>query len=668
MKSFLGTFALTFGVLFAASACYWWVAAARGAGHPSSTWRLARLCTWGMLAAALAACAVLEVALLTHDFSVRYVAENGGRAVPAYYTAISLWAALEGSLLLWLLVLGGYAAAVMLRSHRDAPELQPWVLAALSGVAAFFFGLARFAGNAFERVTPVPADGPGPNPLLQDHPLMGVHPPLLYLGYVGLTVPFAYALAALATGRTGQVWVALVRRWTLATWAFLTAAIVMGAWWSYEVLGWGGYWAWDPVENASIFPWFTATALLHSMMVQRRRETLRVWNLALAVATFVLMLIGTFITRSGVLASVHSFTESGVGPILLGFILAVLLGSAALFAWRADRLGPDPGVGARLSRETVFLGNNLLLAGLAFTVVLGTVFPLLLEAVTGQQVSVGAPYFNRMTIPLALTVLFLMGVGPLVPWGRADPRAVGRRLAVPAMAGLGTIGLLGLTGLGNALALLTFGLGAFVLTAIAVRLVGVVAVPLRRAGGMRAALAALGRRHRLLGGLTAHAGIVLATVAIAASSAYSTSTRAQLGVGESLSARGYTATLEGVQRERTPRFMAVSADVAVSRDGEQTGAYRPALRHYPGAEQTVGSPAVGSTPLRDVYVTVERVDPAAERAVIGLQVRPLVMWLWVSAGVMAAGALITAVPRRRRSGTEPAVEPGSDRERAGAVS
>ncbi|MGH3665440.1 MAG: cytochrome c biogenesis protein CcsA, partial [Egibacteraceae bacterium] len=328
MKGLLGVTALSAGLASALSATFWWVRAAAGQPHG----RRARATTWAMLGSAAAACAVLVWALVVHDFSVRYVAENGARAVPLYYTVISLWAALEGSLLLWLLVLAGYAVLLMRARDRAAAELRPWAMAVLSAVAVFFFGLALFAGNAFQPVSPVPPDGPGPNPLLQDHPLMGVHPPLLYLGYVGLTVPFAYAVAALVTGRTGRGWVLATRRWTLTAWTFLTAGVVLGGWWSYEVLGWGGYWAWDPVENASILPWFTATALLHSVMVQERRAMLRVWNLALAAATFLLVVVGTFLTRSGVVASVHAFTQSAIGPALLAFLLVVFVGVGALFA------------------------------------------------------------------------------------------------------------------------------------------------------------------------------------------------------------------------------------------------------------------------------------------------------------------------------------------------
>jgi len=392
----LGSLALIVGFVSSLAATIWWVqAAGRAEGSTDTRLRgLARNATLTSLVAAGLACWVLVTALVHHDFSVRYVADNGARAVPTYYTIISLWAALQGSLLLWLLILTGLTYVAAVRVHPRAGALHPPAMAVMTTVAMFFFGVSRFTSNPFRNVSPVPADGPGPNPLLQDHPLMGIHPPLLYLGYVGLTIPFAYAIAALVTGRTGHAWLEVTRRWTLAAWIFLTIGIVMGSWWSYAVLGWGGYWAWDPVENVSLLPWLTSTALLHSVMVQRRRGTLQVWNIVLAISSFLLVVIGTFLTRSGVVQSVHAFSRSALGPVLLAFIVTVLVGTGGLLVWRADRLGNQAESGRLLSREGVFLGNNVLLLGLAFTVLLGTVFPLLVEAVNGSRVSVGAPYFK----------------------------------------------------------------------------------------------------------------------------------------------------------------------------------------------------------------------------------------------------------------------------------
>ncbi len=646
MRGLLGMAALAGGLTTSASATTWWVLTACGRRIESR----ARVMTWGMLACAAAACAVLVWALVVHDFSVRYVAENGARAVPLYYTVISLWAALEGSLLLWLLVLAGYGVVVMRVAHPRAAGLRPWAMAVICAVAVFFFGLAFFAGNAFEVVSPVPPDGPGPNPLLQDHPLMGVHPPLLYLGYVGLTVPFAYAVAALVTGQTGRGWLFVTRRWTLFAWTCLTAGVVLGGWWSYEVLGWGGYWAWDPVENASILPWFTATALLHSVMVQERRATLRVWNLALAASSFLLVIVGTFLTRSGVVASVHSFTQSAIGPALLGFLVAVGAGVGALFVWRADRLGPDESLDSALSRETVFLGNNVILVGLAFTILLGTVFPLVVEAVNGQRVSVGAPYFNRMAVPLALVMVLLMGVGPLVPWGMADPRALGRRLAAPAAVGLVTVGALGLGGLRGVAALLTFGLAAFVAATILAQFAGgvMVARATTGTGWARALVVAVARRRRLYGGLIVHTGVVLAAVAIAASSTYGLEGQRRLSVSDSFTVGDYTAMLTAIEPERTPRRMAITARVALSKDGRPLGVHAPALSFYPAATQAIGTPSVETRASEDAYLVLASVNDERTEATIRLAVNPLVLWLWVAGGVMVAGSLLAGWPARRK--------------------
>ncbi|MGH9002864.1 MAG: heme lyase CcmF/NrfE family subunit, partial [Acidimicrobiia bacterium] len=390
-----------------------------------------------VLGGGVVAAGAMEWALLSHDFSIRYVAENQSRATPLLYTVASLWGALEGSILLWALVLGGYLTIVTRRFRaRAADPLVAW--ATLTGlvVAAFFFGLMLGPANPFETLAGViPADGRGPNPLLQNHPLMAIHPPMLYLGYVGFTVPFSFAVAALVTGRVGEGWLVETRRATLVAWGFLSAGIVLGAWWSYEVLGWGGYWAWDPVENASFIPWLTATAYLHSVVVQERRGMLRVWNLSLILATFCLTILGTFLTRSGVINSVHSFTQSAIGPLLLGFLGVAAATGVGLIAWRGDRLRTPGRIDSPVSREGAFLANNLLFAGFAFVVLLGTVFPLLVEAVDNRQLSVGEPYFDQMTLPIGLALLFLMAVAPALPWRAASGEVLRSRLAGPAWAG-----------------------------------------------------------------------------------------------------------------------------------------------------------------------------------------------------------------------------------------
>jgi cytochrome c-type biogenesis protein CcmF len=388
---------------------------------------------------------------------------------------------------------------------------------------------------------------------------------------------------------------------------------------------------------------------------------LRVWNLALAVATFLLVQVGTFLTRSGVIASVHAFTQSAIGPILLGFLLVVFIGAGSLFIWRADRLGPDGGLDALLSRESVFLGNNVVLVGLAFTVLIGTVFPLVVEAVNGQRVSVGAPYFNRMGVPLALTLLVLMGIGPLLPWAAADPRALARRVAIPAAVGLATIGVLGLVGLHGVGPVVTFGLAAFVFATIVEQFISGTRTARggRGVGWLRGFGLAVARRRRLYGGLTVHLGVALAAVAIAGSSAYTIQGERSLRVGESLAVGDYTATLVAIEPERTPRRMAITARVALDRGGTDLGVHAPALSFYPSASQAIGTPSVETGALEDAYLVLASVDDARTTATIRLAVNPLVLWLWVAGGVMLTGALVAGWPGRRRR-VHPVEEPVQD--------
>src|SRR5688572_29612774 len=371
--------------------------------------------------------------LVTHDFSISYVAQVGSRATPVFFTIISLWSSLEGSILFWGLVLSGFTAAATYLNRGRLGALGDYATGTMLGVGVFFYLLLIGPADPFMLVSPAPLDGPGPNPLLQNHILMAIHPPLLYLGYVGMTVPFAFATGALLSGRLDDTWIRETRRWTITAWIFLSLAIMMGMWWSYEVLGWGGYWAWDPVENASFMPWLTATAFLHSVMAQERRDMLRVWNLSLIVSTFLLTILGTFLTRSGVLSSVHAFTQGTIGYYFLGFIGVVLLFSLMLLAGRSGELHSEGKLDSAVSRETVFMANNLIFTAFTFTVLLGTMFPLLAEAARGVKVSVGGPFYNRMTIPLCATLLFLVGVGPVLPWRGASLAQLRQRLMIPAI-------------------------------------------------------------------------------------------------------------------------------------------------------------------------------------------------------------------------------------------
>ncbi len=622
-------------------------------GRRPSLLRLGRSYAWLVLGGALLATFAMQSALIGHDFSLAYVARNGSRSTPVFYTIASMWGALEGSIILWVLVLSGYLVAVVrrFRDRLDDP-LVGWALMVIFVVSAFFFLLILGPANPFTVVSgAVPLDGPGPNPLLQNHILMAVHPPLLYLGYVGFTVPFAFAIAALVTGRLGEGWLGATRRWTLLAWGCLTIGIVLGSWWSYEVLGWGGYWAWDPVENASFLPWLTGTAFLHSVIIQERRGMLRVWNLSLVMATFSLTILGTFLTRSGVLDSVHSFTESPIGPWLLSFFALVVIVSVALIGWRGDRLRSPGTIDSALSREGIFLANNVAFAAFAFVVLLGTVFPLVYESLRGEQISVGAPYFNRMTMPVGMTLLFLMAVAPVLPWRKASGELLRTRLLWPAVAGTAGMALPVLFGARGTAPVVAFGLASFA-AAAALRQIVLAARVLRRER-RPVLLALVGRAN---GGMVVHLGVIVLAVAFAASSSYTSSSELRLDEGRSVSISGHEVTYLGMNEPRVTRQKTVtSARIRV--DGDQV--YEPALNHFPNATQTIPTPSVRSRLFDDVYLVL--VAPPVEKggsALIKVIVGPLVMWLWVGGAIMAAGSLLAAWPTsRRRFEPTPASQP-----------
>ena len=388
----------------------------------------------------VAATMTMWYALLTHDFSVSYVAQVGSLATPAHIAIFSLWSSLEGSILFWGFVLALYTAGFAYLQRRGHEDYLAYSLGVIFCVGAFFSYMLAGPSNPFLATPlPIPTDGPGPNSLLQNHILMAVHPPTLYLGYVGMTIPFAMGMAALLRGQLGPTWLLPMRNWLLLPTAFLTMAIMLGGWWAYEVLGWGGYWAWDPVENASFLPWLTAVAAIHSAMVQQRRGTLKAWTTILILVTFLLTILGTFLTRAGVIASVHSFTQSPIGPLFLIFLCICLLAVVIVLSLRIDTLQSEPGKQGTWSREGAFLVNNLLLVGITFTVLVGTLYPILAEAVRGTKVTVGEPWFNRYSLPMFLALVFLVGVGPALPWGRGSTKTVQRALITPlAGAAIGT--------------------------------------------------------------------------------------------------------------------------------------------------------------------------------------------------------------------------------------
>jgi cytochrome c-type biogenesis protein CcmF len=606
---------------------------------------------WGVVVGAVGAFTAMEVALLRHDFSLQYVADNGSRSTPLLYTIASAWSALEGSILLWILILTGFLVALALRHRAERSDaVFGWALAVMFFVAMFFFFLALGPADPFHAVKgATPLDGPGPNPLLQNHPLMAFHPPILYTGYVGFTVPFAFAIASLVTGRVDEAWVLAMRRWTLIAFGMLSVGIMLGAWWSYEVLGWGGFWAWDPVENASFLPWLTATAYLHSVLVQERRGMLRVWNLSLVAATFALTILGTFLTRSGVLDSVHSFTESDIGPMLLGFFALIVFSVCGLLAWRGDALRSPGTIDSPVSREAAFLMNNLLFAAFAFVVLLGTVFPLIAEAVNGTRLSIGRPYFDRMTGPIAFLLLFLMAVAPALPWRKASTGVLRERLLVPAWAGGLTLVVLVAFGMRNVSALLAFGLGAFAAAAAIRQLV--LAARAARRGGASWFRGVSGRAN---GGMVVHLGVVVVAVGFAAAMSFAARDEFRLRPGQSAHISGHTVTYLGVKRVQHPNRTSVEARVRI--DGKKV--YSPALSTYPFATQAIGTPSVRGGVFDDVYLTLVA-SPGSDTgaAIVGVVVTPLVNWLWAGGAIIAIGTALALVPGKRRLPTLPASAP-----------
>jgi cytochrome c-type biogenesis protein CcmF len=594
----------------------------------------------------------MEWALVSHDFSLKYVADNNASGTPVLFSVTGLWAALEGSILLWLLVLGGYLAyvAVKFRDRASDPIVAVATIVGLV-VALFFFALVLGPANPFETLSVAPADGLGPNPLLQNHPLMAFHPPMLYLGYVGFTVPFMFGIAALVTGRFGEGWLADTRRATLVAWVFLSAGIILGAWWSYEVLGWGGYWAWDPVENASLLPWLTATAFIHSVIIQERRGMLRVWNLSLVIATFCLTILGTFLTRSGVLNSVHAFTESTIGPWLLGFLAVTAATGIGLIAWRGDALRSAGRIDSPVSRESAFLVNNLLFAGLAFVVLLGTVYPLLAEAVQGRQLSVGEPYFDRMTTPIGIALLFMMAVAPALPWRTTSSDVLRDRLLIPAWVGAITMVVAIVVGAHGITDVVAFGLAAFALAGIVRQfVVGTRARKQAHGGSWPGALVqAIRGNPRLYGGLVVHTGIVLIAIALAASSTYATKREVRLARGESATVAGYTVTYLGREVEADAQKRVVKARVRIEHDGDDLGVYAPSVNIFPNSTSAIGTPSVRTGLLRDVYLTlISSPTNDGGRVTLGVAVNPMIVWLWIGGGVIVLGTALALVPGTRR--------------------
>ena len=609
----------------------------------------ARNALYASFATVAIAVVVLLVSLARRDFSLVYVAEHTSRELPIGYTLSALWSGQEGSLLLWVLVLTGAACAAVALNPRLTREVLPWTVPVLAGVACFFLFVLNVVATPFATQAP-PSDGSGLNPSLQN-PYMLAHPPMLYLGFVGLTMPFAFAMGALAARRTDELWIVVTRRWTLVAWTFLGFGQLLGAHWAYVEVGWGGYFAWDPVENAALMPWLAATAFLHSVMIQEKRGMLKIWNVVLVIGAFALALFGTFLTRSGIISSIHSFTESSIGPWFLGFIGIVLAGSIMLVLSRLPLLRSKTRLESPVSREASFLYNNLLLVAFCLTILWGVLYPILTEALRGEPVTVGPPYYNFFLKAFGLPLLLLMAVGPLIAWRRASLRGLGRTFVWPAGFALACGVLLVALGAGSSIpGLIGYTFCAFVLASIVLEFVrGTRARHALGSSSWAGAFSSLvGRNRRRYGGYIVHASIVLLAIGVIGSSAYDTIVDQRLRPGDAFTVEGYDLRYRGVEESRGANAQEIRAVVDVSRDGESLGTLRPGKNRYFAEQQVSNEAAIRSDRLNgeDLFLIADQIDPDGTLFLRAL-VKPLVNLIWIAGFVFLGGAAIALWPDAR---------------------
>ena len=601
----------------------------------------------------LAAAAILWYGLFSDAFELNYVWNHSERALPVFYKFSALWGGQAGSLLFWCLLLSGYSAIVAVANRSKHQVIMPYVNAVLLTTSTFFLLLLVFAANPFKRVGFVPPDGQGLNPLLQNY-WMVIHPVMLYLGYVGMAVPFAFAVGALLSKRLDNQWVRTVRNWTLIPWMFLSAGIIMGSQWAYMELGWGGYWAWDAVENASFLPWLTGTAFLHSIIIQEQRGILKVWNVVLIWLTYFLVILGTFTTRSGVLESVHSFARSDVGPYFLGFLIIIVFGFLWLLFDRLPLLRGEHPIDSYTSREAAFLANNWLFAGIAFATLWGTFFPMFSELLTGSRISVAAPFFNKVNGPLFLLLLLLMGVGPLLGWRHTSLSAFRKQFTWPLITGL-LVSALVFVVARSLYPVIGLGICAFVTATIVQEYVrGVMAR--RTTNGESAPVAIVhlwSRNGRRYGGYIVHLGIVLIGVAVIGNEFYQQTTTVTLSVGQSVDLAGYHLEYAGLEPDRQSNRVEYNAQMVIYNAGnDNVVGTVTAKRNLYDKTPDMPTSEVGLRmgPLEDVYVVLNGWENGGATATFTIFINPLTMWMWVGGLVLVLGTLIavTSQPTRRR--------------------
>ena len=639
----LGSLALYLAFLLA---CYAIITSLFGASRRHSGW----IASGEHAAYAVFGCVTMAVialvhALLIRDFNVEYVSSYSSSTLPIQYTIAALWGGQKGSLLFWTFILTSFSSIVLFQNQARNRELMPYVTATLMVITLFFLGLLCSLTPPFERLAFTPTEGSDLNPLLQNY-WMTIHPPALYLGYVSASVPFAFAIAALATGKLGDVWIRTTRRWALTSWFFLSIGNILGGRWAYEVLGWGGYWAWDPVENAAIMPWFTATAYLHSVMIQEKKNMLKVWNMTLVILTFSLTIFGTFLTRSGVISSVHSFTQSGLGPYFMAFLIFEMCVAVALLLYRLPELKSENELDSMFSREAAFLLNNWVLVGLAFATFWGTVFPVLSEWVRGVKITVGPPFFNKVNAPLGVLLLFLSGVGPIIAWRKASIKSLRRNFAIPVSVGILAGVCFFALGYRNYYAIVVLSLAGFVLGTIFSEFArGTYA---RKVMLRESAPQALGRlvskNPRRYGGYVVHIGVMLMFIGIAGSSFFKLEKQISLQQGESVEIGRYRVQYADIQNKEDAHIATQVASINVFLDGHSIDTMYPEKRFYKRQQQPATEVAIRPTLRDDLYIVLGGYDEASGLATLQIFVNPLQSWLWIGGIVLVLGTCVTMMP------------------------
>ena len=594
---------------------------------------------------------ILVYSLLTGDFRFSYVAEHSNRTMPVLYKFAAWWGGQEGSLLFWSFLLLTYASVVVFTNRRRHRDIMPWVVGVLASVQTFFLILNNFIANPFRMlavdklITSVP-DGQGLSPLLQ-YPAMAIHPPMLYLGYVGFSVPFAFAIGSLITRAPGDAWIQTTRRWTLVTWLFQSTGVMLGMAWAYHVLGWGGYWGWDPVENASVLPWLAGTAFLHSVMMQEKKGMMKVWNIVLISTTFFLCILGTFLTRSGVVQSVHAFARSEIGKYFVTFMALGIAATIYLILDRLDYLKSEAELESVVSRESSFLFNNLILLASCFAVLWGTLFPVISEAVSGDKIALDAAWFNRLMIPIGLFLLLLTGLGPLFAWRRTSIESLRRNFQIPAIASLVLVGGLFAMGMRHAYALISFGFCLFVaLTVVMEFFKGARSIAAKAGMNLvRATVELTHRNTRRYGGYLVHMGIVLMFIGFTGNAFKQADTR-ELNLGDTMPIGAYTLKMVDLQMGDTPVYQWHRATMQVSKGGELLGTLEPEKRFYIASKQGTSEVGIRVRPNEDLYLNFGGMSDDNKRAIIQAYVFPLVSWIWIGGLVLIGGTFVCLVPSK----------------------